>query len=115
MAAKLLVMRWYRLPMLLGLLAALLAILPLVIGLWRGHEPFGQQWFALHAPSLQVLQPAVQRYLHPAIWDFGIQPVLETPGWVVACLPALILALVTGVSLLRRRGRPDGPAPAPDG
>ncbi len=47
------------------------------------------------APSLLPdLQAGVQRYLHPAIWDPGLQTVLLWPGWAVFGVPGLILLVV---------------------
>ncbi len=41
---------------------------------------------------LPNLQAGVQRYLHPAIWDPGIQFLLLRPGWATFGLPGLLLA-----------------------
>ncbi|MCP4330356.1 MAG: hypothetical protein GY791_18175 [Alphaproteobacteria bacterium] len=52
-----------------------------------------------YAPSfLPNLQAGVQRYLHPAIWEPGIQTVLLWPGWAVFGVPGIVLLL-----LCRRR------------
>jgi len=68
----------------------------------RGADGFhlsalGEWWFSLHPDSLQLLQPAVERHLSPALWDPGIQTLLE---W-----PLAIEGLVLG-SLLLLLGRP---------
>lgn len=52
---------------------------------------FGQVWFELHRDSLQVAQPAVQRYLHPVIWDPIILTVLLWPAGLVIGVPGLAL------------------------
>lgn len=39
----------------------------------------GTVWAKVHRESLLALQPAVERYLSPAIWEIGIQPLLLTP------------------------------------
>lgn len=39
----------------------------------------GEWWFWLDKDSLQVLQPAIERHLTPAIWDPGVQTILEWP------------------------------------
>ena len=49
-----------------------------------GAEPFrltalGEWWFWLHPDSLQLLQPAIERHLSPALWDPGVQTLLEWP------------------------------------
>ena len=39
----------------------------------------GEWWFWLHPDSLQLLQPAIERYLSPRLWDPGVQTLLEWP------------------------------------
>ncbi|MBK0400111.1 hypothetical protein H0I76_13000 [Limibaculum sp. M0105] len=54
----------------------------------------GEWWFAIHPDSLQLLQPAVERHLSPALWDPGIQSLLEWPLALEAlALGALFLLL----------------------
>jgi hypothetical protein len=60
---------------------------------------FGELWYAIHPDSLQLLQPAIQRHLHPALWDWVVQPVLLWWAWAV--FTALGLALLV---LFHRRG-----------
>ena len=60
----------------------------------------GEWWASIHRDSLLLLQPAVERHLSPALWDPGIQTVLEWPL-------AIELAVLGAVCwLLRRRKRP---------
>jgi hypothetical protein len=40
----------------------------------------GEWWFWIHPDSLQLAQALVQRYISPALWDPGIQTVLEWPA-----------------------------------
>ena len=42
-------------------------------------QPIGQIWFDLHRNSLLALQPAVERYLSPVIWENAIGPMLLWP------------------------------------
>ncbi len=47
-------------------------------------EPFrfakiGDVWFQIHAGSLQVLQPAIERYIGPWLWEWIFFPVLLAP------------------------------------
>jgi hypothetical protein len=61
----------------------------------------GEVWFRLAPTSLQLAQPAVQRYLHPAIWEPGITSILLL--WA-----APFLIVLGGLFLLlfqRREGR----------
>ena len=39
----------------------------------------GEWWFWVHQDSLQLLQPAIERHLSPALWDPGVQTLLEWP------------------------------------
>jgi hypothetical protein len=59
----------------------------------------GELWYAIHPASLQLLQPAIQRHLDPALWDRIVQPMLL--WWAWALFTALGLALLM---LFRRRG-----------
>ncbi|MEO0822525.1 MAG: hypothetical protein AAF074_19120 [Pseudomonadota bacterium] len=61
----------------------------------------GAWWAAIHRDSLLLLQPAVERYLTPALWDPGIQSVLEAPAF----LSAFGLALLFGLLAVMFRGR----------
>ena len=40
----------------------------------------GEWWAWIHRDSLLLLQPAVERHISPALWDPGIQTVLEWPA-----------------------------------
>lgn len=61
-------------------------------GQWR-FEPLGQVWYSLHADSLLLIQPAIERYLHPILWD-PIEWALTLPGWLVAGVLTLIFLLL---------------------
>ena len=60
----------------------------------------GQLWYDLHPASLQLLQPAIQRHIHPALWDGIIQPLLLWWAFPVLIVLGLLLLL-----LCRRRRR----------
>jgi len=62
-------------------------------------HPFGQWWAWIHRDSLLLLQPAVERHLSPALWDPGIQTVLEWPAVLDFAVPGAVFWL------LRRRPR----------
>ncbi len=54
----------------------------------------GQDWFN-HSPStLNFSQAIVQRYVHPAVWDPGIQTILQAPSWLVFGVLAIVFALL---------------------
>jgi len=42
-------------------------------------QPIGQVWFDFHRNSLLSLQPGVERYLSPVIWEQAIGPMLLWP------------------------------------
>lgn len=40
----------------------------------------GEWWIWVHRDSLLLLQPAIERHISPALWDPGIQTLLEWPA-----------------------------------
>jgi hypothetical protein len=58
----------------------------------------GELWYAVHPASLQLLQPAIQRHIHPALWDWVVQPVLLCWAWAVFTALGIVL-----LALFRRR------------
>ncbi len=62
--------------------------------------PIGQIWAQIHFGSLQVTQPAIERYLSPNIWEYGILPVLLWPA-----APVLFTISVLFWVLRRRKPR----------
>ncbi|MDO9417838.1 hypothetical protein [Pararhizobium sp.] len=54
----------------------------------------GAAWFAFSPSTLNMMQAVVQRYLHPAIWDPGIQWVLLQPAFAVLLALSLILWMI---------------------
>ena len=59
----------------------------------------GELWYAIHPASLQLLQPAIQRHIDPALWDAVVQPILLCWAWAI--FGGLGVALL---ALFRRRG-----------
>lgn len=59
----------------------------------------GEWWAWIDRDSLLLLQPAVERHISPALWDPGIQTLLE---WSLAAELAVLSAICW---LLRRRKR----------
>ena len=68
----------------------------------KAYEMFalGELWFEVHKDSLQLAQPAIQRYVHPRVWDPMIVTVLRAPAWAVFAAPGLLLLV-----LCRRRNK----------
>src|SRR5260370_26647805 len=83
------------------------------IGLFSGLDTrhsapivLGELWYAIPPASLQLLQPAIQRHVHPALWDWVVQPMLL--WWASAIFigtGALLLALFHRHSVRRGRSR----------
>jgi hypothetical protein len=63
--------------------------------------PIGQVWATLHRESLLLLQPAVERHIHPALWSWVLQPILEAPA-----LPVFLALGLASLWLGRRRRSP---------
>ncbi len=86
----------------LFLIAALAALAADVVAATRNGSfalsPLGKVWYSLHKDSLLLLQPAVERYVTPALWRWIIQPLLEAPAALVFAVPAVLLFV-----LARRR------------
>ncbi len=75
-------------------MARILAVLFFVLALTRGYfdwqlarfneapfefQPIGQVWFDFDRDSLLGLQPGIERYLSPVIWENAVGPVLLWP------------------------------------
>lgn len=68
-------------------------------------KPLGKLWFDFHKDSLLLLQPAIERYLHPWLWGGIVQPLLErTPLAAAGAFGALAFVLLLIARLFRRRG-----------
>lgn len=55
----------------------------------------GEVWFELHPDSFQLLQPAVERHLHPAVWDYAVEPLIFAPAVAVLAGIAVVLFLLS--------------------
>lgn len=54
----------------------------------------GERWHQWDAPSLNLLQAIVERYLLPQLWSHVLLPLLLAPGWMIAMtFGAVIVAL----------------------
>ena len=63
----------------------------------------GELWFRADPASLNGAQAAVQRYLHPALWDPAAIAVLRWPAWTLPLLVALVLLWACRRRRFRRR------------
>ena len=93
------------------LLAGLIVLVRDLIGLLDtgSFSPIvlGELWFTLHAPSLNLAQAAIQRYVHPALWDPVITSALFLWASVALIVPGLALIVLChrGEPGIRRRRR----------
>jgi ABC-type Fe3+ transport system permease subunit len=69
-------------------------------------RPAGEVWYKLDAPSLNLIQAVVERYIWPTLWDPIILAVLQWPLALVFGVPGLLLVLISHKwNLTRRRWR----------
>jgi hypothetical protein len=76
-------------------------------GQWTPYSA-GQLWADIDRDSLLLVQPAVERYLFPALWSL-IQKILEQPASIVLVAVGLIFLTVDHFQVARR----PGPRPPP--
>jgi hypothetical protein len=69
-----------------------------------GLTPLGQIWFELHSNSLQLLEPAIVRHVHPFVWEWLVFPLLQQPA-VPVFLALALLVQIARWRLARRRAR----------
>ena len=53
--------------------------------------PLGEHWFNLDAPSLNLSQALIERYVHPFLWEPLIVSLLQVPTWMFFGLLGLVL------------------------
>jgi len=94
------------------LIAAALVVAAAALALWLGGQNFalvaGQLWYQLDSESLNLTQVLVQRYLHPALWDYVLLPLLQKPAYQalsIAFLCPFVLGIVLVVVFRRRERR----------
>lgn len=95
----------------LGFLALLVAVAALAAEIAGFVEsgrfmakPLGQLWREFDKDSLLLLQPAVERYLSPWLWQRVLFPLLLQPPIAAAgAFAALGFALLLAARLFRRR------------
>jgi len=67
---------------------------------------WGELWFGLHAPSLNLYQAGVERYLSPALWDQVLAPLLLWPAVLVFLIPGVLLVWLPRLSEMLRTDNP---------
>lgn len=53
--------------------------------------PLGEHWFKINAASLNASQAAIERHVHPWLWDPGIISLLQVPSFIFFGVLGLIL------------------------
>ena len=87
------------------------AALGLGVWLWLGKQDLtlaaGQLWFNIDSASLNTTQAAVQRYLHPSVWDVVFVPLLLRQAWEAIAIVVFGFLIAGGLLQLapRRKSR----------
>jgi hypothetical protein len=68
--------------------------------------PLGQVWADIHRDSLLLLEPGIVRHVHPALWEYVVFPLLQSPAALIFAVVGLGLALAARSQTPRRRRRP---------
>jgi len=63
----------------------------------------GEVWHRWHAPSLNLLQAIVERYVLPQLWSYVLLPMLLSPAWIVAGVKGVVLIALSYVRITRHR------------
>jgi hypothetical protein len=86
----------------LGILAVAAAFASLIIDGTRSIAggtlsltPFGQTVMSFFPTQFPLLKPAVERNIHPLLWDPILLSVFLTPTWLIIGLCGLILLALT--------------------
>ena len=61
--------------------------------------PLGLRWYEVHANSLLLIQPAIERHIAVWLWP-PLQWVLQQPAWLV---PGVLAVLGLLIKAVRRR------------
>tara|TARA_B100001123_G_C14890737_1_gene859774 strand:- start:393 stop:716 length:324 start_codon:yes stop_codon:yes gene_type:complete len=86
-----------------SVLAAVMLSYDLVNWLLTGEfvaTDVGTVWHAVHKESLALANPAIERHLHPFLWDPVLLTILLAPAFIIFCAPGAILL---GFRIFRRR------------
>ena len=88
----------------LRLIAVLLLVVGLALGFLAGWDaPAGEALFRYDPAFLNTAQAGIQRHVSPALWDYGVLPLLERPAWVLPAALGASLLMLRGLLLPRRR------------
>ena len=85
----------------LGWLLVLTALVLLGLDVWAWTDTgvfrlmsAGELWFSLDPGSLGTAQAAIQRYVHPWIWDPLVQSILLAPAAIVLGILGLMFLIL---------------------
>ena len=88
----------------LRLIAVLLLVVGLALGFLAGWDaPVGEALFRYDPAFLNTAQAGIQRHVSPALWDYGVLPLLERSAWVLPAALGASLLMLRGLLLPRRR------------
>ncbi|GAB5374616.1 MAG: hypothetical protein AcusKO_10780 [Acuticoccus sp.] len=59
--------------------------------------PFGSIWYELSPASLNLVQAAIQRHIHPALWDPVLIAFLNLPAFMALLILAALVLLVAQI------------------
>lgn len=65
--------------------------------------PLGQVWANIDIDSLQLVEPALVRHVHPFLWDWIAFPLLQSSAALVAAVSGGLLAVLVPKPKRRRR------------
>ncbi len=85
-----------------------IALILAAAGLWLAGlatAGIGQVWYSVEPVSLQLLQPAIERHVHPDLFLAVVLPILETPLAPVCLVAGAVLWGLSWLGLGRRRRR----------
>ena len=101
---------WRTALRLLGGLALGLGVLALLSdlhisggGLIYRPAALGEVWHRWHAPSLNLMQAIIERYVLPQLWSHALLPLLLSPAWMVATSKGAVLIALSYVRIPAHR------------
>ena len=64
---------------------------------------WGELWYELHPASLNLYQAVIERYIHPAIWDEILAPLLLLKAFYLFTITGLVLVTFRRMIYLFKR------------
>ncbi len=63
----------------------------------------GENWFNVHAGSLNLLQAVTERYISPYVWDYGFSQLLFLPTIVVMTVLGGLFTILSSTTKKKKR------------